>query len=80
MGFFMTKEDVNRNYEEAKKVIFMLEKLCKEQMDTYNNHVERIQALSFLYQRIDLLRKVELDMILDRNRLDENEQDLDILP
>jgi hypothetical protein len=53
-------EKIDANFENAKKVIEFVERLMKTQSLDYDAHVERLQSLRFLYQRLVTLKELEL--------------------
>jgi len=60
------QDNINKNLETGKNIIEFLEALVKEQCTSYEVHIDRITSLRFLYQRLILLRKLELENLLIR--------------
>lgn len=55
----MTKEEIENNFEQARKYLAVLEELSMAQNDSYLVHNQRLEGVKFLWNRIQVLRAIE---------------------
>lgn len=66
----MSKTEIDKNFEQAKNILLAFERLSKEQPDSYEEHVARLQGLGFLYQRLETLKTLELERTSETSKDD----------